>query len=112
MVELDKSRPFATVCGAGEKHVYEQDGLKFDAQGNEVGGKPAKVKVEPPKKDVVDTDAKPIETRLLIVDKNANGYLSVKEIKAALTEAGVEFSKKNNSRPSLLKMLKEHMGVN
>jgi hypothetical protein len=87
---LDKSRSYSTVSGYGENHVYEQDGKKFDGMGNEIveGHKPATT-----------------ENRPIIVDQNANGYMSVKEIKAALIKAGIEFNPRNNSRKSLLSLL-------
>jgi len=117
---LDKSRPYATVSGFGEKHRFEQDGKKFDATGQEIGAKPKAP--ENPKTDTIENhDAgsgkppvaeMPMETRLLIIDKNANGYLSIKEIKAALTAAKVEFNPRNNSRKFLIGLLKGYLGVN
>jgi len=36
MDKLDKSKPYATVHGHGEKHKYEQGGKKYDGQGNPI----------------------------------------------------------------------------
>lgn len=38
MTKLDRSRPFGEASGGGISHRYEQDGLYFDAAGNQVGG--------------------------------------------------------------------------
>lgn len=35
-IALDRSRPFATVCGGSAAWSYEQDGKRFDAQDWEV----------------------------------------------------------------------------
>jgi len=35
-MKLDKRKPYATVSGVGENHVYEQDGKNFDGTGNEI----------------------------------------------------------------------------
>lgn len=104
---LDKSKPYGTVSGVGADHVYEQCGKNFDGQGNEIWKTKKPVKVDQPESETI-----PIETRLLIIDKNANGYLSVKEIKAALTKVGVAFNPRSNHRKSLLNAMKTYMGVN
>lgn len=47
MARLDKSRSYGTVMGAS-KHLYEQDGKRFDAQGDEVReGKPTSTPPSP-----------------------------------------------------------------
>jgi hypothetical protein len=90
---LDKSRSYSTVSGYGENHAFEQDGKKFDGMGHEI---------------VERTAPSFVENMPIIVDQNANGYKSIKEIKAALIKAGIEFNPRNNSRKSLLNLL----GVN
>lgn len=37
MGALDRTRPYGQVTGTAG-HVYEQDGKKFDGEGNEIGG--------------------------------------------------------------------------
>lgn len=34
--KLDTSKPYAEVFGDGEKHRFEQDGLRFDNSGDEI----------------------------------------------------------------------------
>ena len=35
-MKLNKSKPYATISGVGENHVYEQNGINFDSFGKEV----------------------------------------------------------------------------
>ena len=109
MTELDRKRPYAVVTGIGEAHKYEQDGKKFDGMGKEIC--PVQKPSGPPV-DGAEGSWVPIENRMLIVDKNANGYLSIKELKSALEAVGVSVSPKNNNRTSLLEQLKAYKGIN
>lgn len=51
MKTLDRSKPFGTVCGEAS-HRYEQGGLHFDADGNEVSSDT---------KEPVNTDPVPVQ---------------------------------------------------
>jgi len=44
--KLNRQKPFGEVCGGNGKAKYVQDGIDFDAEGNEIGGKAE----APPKK--------------------------------------------------------------
>lgn len=48
MKTLDRSRPFGTIYPIHEGASFEQDGLFFDAQGNQCGAQPAEVPAEAP----------------------------------------------------------------
>lgn len=49
MARLDRSRPFGEVYGPSD-HRFEQDGLRFDANGDAIEGPP--VLRAPPVKDI------------------------------------------------------------
>ena len=36
MLKLDKSKPFGTISGVGERHTYEQGGKQFSGTGEEI----------------------------------------------------------------------------
>lgn len=46
MKTLDRQRPYATVWGGTVAHRFEQDGRKFDSEGNELGA-PAATEAPP-----------------------------------------------------------------
>lgn len=70
MSKLDFKKPYGEVFGSGEGYRYEQDGKRFDHEGNEVGaakpastgdGAPVVVKIDG--QDVTLTGKEPAELR-------------------------------------------------
>jgi hypothetical protein len=58
--KLDRNKPFGVVCGAAT-HRFEQDGVRFDAAGNEIasGAKPV---MQPPVAEA--TKATPVDAQV------------------------------------------------
>lgn len=46
--KVDFTKPYGEVCGSGESHRYEQDGRRFDSEGNLIA-EPKAAKAEAPK---------------------------------------------------------------
>lgn len=59
MRKFDPKRPHGLVCGSESRVRYEQDGVHFDAEGNEVGAKSeaAAAPTSEPGADVAPVDA-------------------------------------------------------
>ena len=115
MAKLDKKRDYATIFGVAG-HRYEQDGIFFDQEGNEVGSDAPKTQqagsridhVPGPSKAEIDAMIEkarqegiaqgkkeaeealptqgPAQDEILVIDKDLNDYTSKAEVVSALEE--------------------------
>jgi len=129
MRKLDENKDYGVIYGVNSRGArYEQDGLLFDGAKQCINDAPEpepepepnalknvipepeiELDIEPPvlrEKEAAVAKEVSIAERVLIVDENVNGYMDRNEIKAALDELGVNYSKYSR-RSSLIKTLQE-----